>query len=565
MEKIFQVRRILILILFILLSCHQKNKVPSIDTIDAINLKRGEVVLCGPPDKQFGTVDFETSCSGKVKEDFNLAIALLHSFEYDEAEKVFSKVIDEEPGCAMAYWGIAMSNYHQVWPSPPTQAELDKGNKVISIAQSITQKSKREADYINAIASFYKDWKTIDHHTRSVNFEKAMEKVYKKYPGDKEAAIFYALSLDGAADPADKSYANQRKAGAILTSLYPNEPNHPGIVHYIIHSYDYPELAILALPAARKYASIAPSSAHAQHMPSHIFTRLGLWDESITSNLISTSSAKCYAENIGIKGHWDEELHGMDYLVYAYLQKGENDLAKQQYDYLKTIHDVYPVDFKDAYAFAAIPARYFLENKMWKEAAALETFPDNFPWQNFPWQKAITHFARLLGYAHTNDINSAKNELKNLNTIHDTLAAQKDSYKANQVLIQIKMGEAWILFAEGKSGEALQQMNMAADMENKTEKSPVTPGEVLPAKELLADMLLQLSKPAEALEAYEADLKTHPNRFNGLYGAGLASERIYDIEKAKYYYGQLIAIANSPAANRPELEMAKSFLKKQKQ
>jgi hypothetical protein len=565
MEKIFQVRRILILILFILLSCHQKNKVPSIDTINAINLKRGEVVLCGPPDKQFGTVEFETSCSEKVKEDFNLAIALLHSFEYDEAEKVFSKVIDEEPGCAMAYWGIAMSNYHQVWPSPPTQAELDKGNKVISIAQSITQKSKREADYINAIASFYKDWKTIDHHTRSVNFEKAMEKLYSKYPDDKEAAIFYALSLDGAADPADKSYANQRKAGAILTALYPNEPNHPGIVHYIIHSYDYPELAILALPAARKYASIAPSSAHAQHMPSHIFTRLGLWDESITSNLISTSSAKCYAENIGIKGHWDEELHGMDYLVYAYLQKGENDLAKQQYDYLKTIHDVYPVDFKDAYAFAAIPARYFLENKMWKEAAALETFPANFPWQNFPWQKAITHFARLLGSVHIGDINSAKTELKNLNTIHDTLAAQKDSYKANQVLIQIKMGEAWILFAEGKSGEALQQMNIAAAMEDKTEKSPVTPGEVLPAKELLADMLLELNKPAEALEAYEADLKTHPNRFNGLYGAGLASERISNIEKAKYYYQQLITIANSPAANRPELDMAKSFLKKQKQ
>jgi tetratricopeptide (TPR) repeat protein len=551
-------------LLILLLSCHRKNKAPSSETINSINLKRGAVVFCGPPDKQFGTVEFETSCSEKVKEDFNLAIALLHSFEYDEAEKVFAKIIDAEPGCAMPYWGVAMSNYHQVWPSPPTRAELEKGNKAISIAQSLTQKSERETDYINAIALFYKDWNTVDHHTRSVNFEKAMEKVYMKYPDDKEAAIFYALSLDGAADPFDKSYTNQRKAGAILTGLYPNEPNHPGIVHYIIHSYDYPELAILALPAARKYASIAPSSAHAQHMPSHIFTRLGLWDECIQSNILSTSSAKCYAESAGIKGHWDEELHGMDYLVYAYLQKGENDLAKQQYNYLKTIHEVYPVDFKDAYAFAAIPARYFLENKMWKEAAGIEILPDNFPWQNFPWQLAIIHFARLLGSVHIGNINSAKDELKNLNSIYDTLTAQKDTYKANQVMIQVKTGEAWILFEEGKTNEALQLMNMAADMEDKTEKSPVTPGEVLPAKELLADMLLQLNKPSEALEAYEADLKKHPNRFNGLYGAGLASERTNNIEKAKYYYQQLTAIANSPDANRPELKIARFFLKKEK-
>ena len=545
-------------------SCHRKDTVPSSESISEINLKRGDVVLCGPPDKQFGTVEFETSCPDKVKEDFNLAIALLHSFEYDEAEKVFAKIIDAEPGCAMAYWGVAMSNYHQVWPSPPSQAELEKGNKAISIAQSITQKSERETDYINAIAVFYKDWKNMDHHTRSVNFEKAMEKLYTKYPEDKEAAIFYALSLDGSADPADKSYANQRKAGAILTALYPGEPDHPGIVHYIIHSYDYPELAALALPAARKYASIAPSSAHAQHMPSHIFTRLGLWDESIQSNILSTSSARCYAESAGIKGHWDEELHGMDYLVYAYLQKGENDLAKQQFDYLKTINEVYPVDFKDAYAFAAIPSRYYLENKMWKEAAGIETFPGNFPWQNFPWQNAIFHFARLLGGVHIGNIDLARNELKTLNSLHDTLVAQKDPYKANQVMIQIKTGEAWILFGERKTGEALQQMNIAADMEDKTEKSPVTPGEVLPAKELLADMLMQLNKPAEALEAYEADLKTHPNRFNGLYGAALASEKINNIEKAKYYYNQLTAIANSPDANRHELETAKSFLKNEK-
>ncbi|HEY9342157.1 MAG TPA: hypothetical protein VIQ23_11280 [Hanamia sp.] len=553
-RKLSEVRLISFsVVVLLLISCKGKNASEE----NELQLKRGEVVLCGPADKQFGTVAFTTSCSPKTKDDFDLAIALLHSFEYDEAEKVFTKIIDKEPGCAMAYWGVAMCNYHQVWPSPPTPAELEKGNKVISIAQSLPQKSKRETDYINAIASFYKNWSTTDHRTRTLNFEKAMEKMYQQYPNDKEAAIFYALSLVGSANPADKSYHNQRKAGAILTALYPNEPNHPGIVHYMIHSYDYPELAALALPAARKYASIAPSSAHAQHMPSHIFTRLGLWDECIKSNLASIASAKCYAENAGIKGHWDEELHGMDYLVYAYLQKGDNNLAKQQLDYLKSIQEVYPSNFKVAYAFAAIPARYFLENKMWKEAAAMEMHPKDFPWQKFPWQKAIIHFTRLLGSVHIGNIELAKTELNNLNRMYDTLSAQKDIYKANQVMIQMKTGEAWILFKEGKTDEALQLMSLAADMEDKTEKSPVTPGEVLPAKELLADMLLQLNKPAEALEAYEANLKTHPNRFNGLYGAALASEKSDKMGKAKYYYHQLTAIANSSDSKRPELETAR--------
>ena len=548
------------LFLLILFSCKAKNKIPADELINAINLKRGEIFSCGPPDKEFGLVNFETSCSGKEKKDFNLAVALLHSFEYDEAEKVFAKVIDSAPQCAMAYWGVAMCNNHALW-SPPSEAELKKGADAIAIAQSLTKKTKRESDYIEALALFYKDWDKLDHHTRSIYFEKAMEKTYKENQNDKEAAIFYALALDAAADPADKSFSNQKKAGAILTALYPGEPNHPGIVHYIIHTYDYPELAALALPAARKYASIAPSSAHAQHMPSHIYTRLGLWDESINSNLASISSARCYAENAGIKGHWDDELHALDYLVYAYLQKGENNLAKEQCDYLKTIDEVYPLSFKDAYAFAAIPARYVLENKLWKDAAILAIHPLNFPWEKFPWEKAIVHFTRLLGFVHIGHIDSARTELKNLNTIYDTLMNQKDLYKANQVQIQIQTSEAWILFKEGKNNEALKLMNVATDMEDKTEKHPVTPGEVIPAIELLGDMLMQMNKPAKALEAYEADLKKHPNRFNGLYGAGLAGERANNIEKAKYYYQQLMAIANSTNSNRPELEAARMFLR----
>ena len=561
MKKLQQAVYVVFFSLLLLLSCNRKAKAPSNENINAINLKRGDIVLCGPPDQEFGIVSFANSCSEKVKKDFDLAMALLHSFEYDEAEKVFAKIIDEDPACPMAYWGVAMSNYHPLWV-PPTQPELEKGAKAIALAQSITQRSKRESDYIEAIASFYKDWNKTDHRTRSLNYQRSMEKIYTTYPDDKEAAIFYALSLTAVANPADKTFANQKKAYTILTALYPGQPDHPGIVHYIIHNYDYPELAALALPAARKYASIAPSSAHAQHMPSHIFTRLGLWDDCIKSNLAAASSAKCYAETAGIKGHWDEELHALDYLVYAYLQKGDNVLAKKLWDYLKTINEVEPFNFKVAYAFAAIPARYVLENKLWKEAAGLQLHNENFPWQNFPWQKAIIHFARVLGSVHTGNIDAAKTEIKKLNSLYDMLMAKKDAYNANQVMIQIKTGEAWIKFAEGKNAEALQLMNIAVNMEDNTEKHPVTPGEVIPARELLADMLIQMNKPAEALIAYEQDLKKHPNRFNALYGAASAAEKSNNFKKANDYYRQLTGIANSSGSNRPELETAKLYLKK---
>jgi tetratricopeptide (TPR) repeat protein len=544
-------------------SCGESNAGPSKETISLINLKRGEVITCGNTDKQFGSVAFDISGSEKVKQDFNLAIKLLHSFEYDEAEKVFARIIDEEPACAMAYWGVAMSNYHPLW-TPPTEPELKKGAKAIVIAQAIGKKSAREAAYIDAIAAYYMNWNTVDHRTRTIAFEKAMEKLYADYPGDIETAIFYTLALNAAADPTDKSFAKQKKAASILNALYTAHPNHPGIVHYIIHTYDYPGLAELALPAARKYAAVAPSSSHALHMSSHIFTRLGLWEEGIQSNLAAAASAKCYAETAGIKGHWDEELHALDYLVYGYLQKGENGLAKAQYDYLKTIREVHPVNFKVAYAFAAIPSRYMLENRMWKEVAILESDLPGLSWQQFPWQRAILHFARLLGNAHTGNSGAAHTEWKTLQMLYDTLMGQKDIYKASQVQIQLKAGEAWLRLMEGKNQEALVLMHAAADLEDKTEKHPVTPGEVIPARELLGDMLLQMNKPAEALAAYEASLQTHPNRFNGLYGAGLAAERSGNKEKADQYYRQLLAVANSANANRPELTTVKQFLKERR-
>ena len=545
--------------IILLAGCQGKNSAPSPALIAGISLKRGDIISCGSPDKQFGQVDFAMSCDEKTKKDFNTAVALLHSFEYDESEKMFAKIIDESPACAMAYWGVAMSNFHPLW-NPPTEAELKKGSKAIELAKTISNTPGRELAYINAIAAFYQDWATIDHRTRCLNFEKAMEQLHTSYPDDKEGAIFYALALDAAADPSDKTYTRQKKAATILNTLYPNEPDHPGIIHYIIHTNDYPGLATLALPAARKYAQIAPSSAHALHMPSHIFTRLGLWDECIESNKSSISAAKCYAEAAGIKGHWDEELHGLDYLVYAYLQKGENSLANEQLHYLESMKVVYPVNFKVAYAFAAIPSRVVLENKNWAGAAALQVRLTDQSWAKFPWQEAIIHFTRLLGAAHLNKQPDAKLEWAKLKQLYDTLQQQKDVYKSRQVAIQLKAGEAWMLFESGKTNDALNLMRLAAAMEDSTEKHPVTPGEVLPARELLADMLLQANQYEEALQAYEAVLIKCPNRFNSLYGAGLVAKKMGKKEKAVSYFKQLIAITGVKA-ERPELELSQAYVK----
>jgi hypothetical protein len=547
-----------ILIALIILSCSgRKDQAQFENDLKSLDLTRGEIALCGAANGQFGTVEFSLSCSEKVRPDFNLATALLHSFEYVDAEKMFAKVIDTDPKCVMAYWGAAMSNFHPVW-APPNQVELQKGARIVALARSlIKDKSSKESDYLEAIATIYDQWETLDHHTRLIKFEKASERIFEKYPEDSEAAIFYALALRAAADRADKTFSNQKKAGQILNGIFTRLPNHPGVAHYIIHTYDYPELAELALPAARKYASIATASAHAQHMPSHIFTRLGLWDESIKSNLNSVSAAKCYAENMEMKGHWDEEIHGMDYLVYSYLQEANGDEARKQVEYFKTFNSVSPQNFKVAYSFAAIPTRYALELKNWTEAAKLELMPANFPWEKFPWERANVNFGRLLGAVHVHDLAAAKNELNQLQVIQTKLKESKENYKANLVLIQIRASEGWIKFAEGQKAEAITLMVEAADMEDLTEKDPVTPGEVIPARELLGDLYLEINDPAKALEAYELDLKRHPNRFNGLYGAGLAAQRSGNSKKAVLYYTQLIAMTNFSASNRPELSTAR--------
>src|SRR6185295_15920266 len=326
-----------------------------------------------------------------------------------------------------------------------------------------------------------------------------MEQVYKRYPRDLEAGVFYALALNAsalAATPMDKNYAKQKQAAVILNRVLRLQPNHPGVTHYLIHSYDYPALAHLALAAARSYAKIAPSSAHALHMPSHIFTRLGLWSEDIAMNIRSSNAAKDYGRRNHLAGAWDEQLHAMDYLAYAYLQAARDREARSVLDELKSIRKVDPETFKCAYSFAAIPARWALERRDWKEASDLKIEPADFPWQRFQWAEAITHFARAIGAARSGDSNRASVEVEKLTEIHKQLAGAKDNYDwATQVEIQRRAAAAWLAKASGKSQDALELMRSAADLEDSTEKHPVTPGAVLPARELLGDLLLELNRP----------------------------------------------------------------------
>jgi hypothetical protein len=546
----------IVVMLLIPFSCSQKiDRKELSEGIRAIDLSRGEITLCGTDVDQFGNVSFGLSCSENVRSDFNLATALLHSFEYTEAEKVFVRVIDADPECVMGYWGIAMCNFHPLW-TPPTPDELRKGEKVVALARSITKgRSSRESTYLEAIATIYDGWDSLAYRARLLKFEEASRTLFERYPDDNEAAIFYALALNAAADPADKTFVRQKKAGGILNSIFDRNPAHPGIAHYLIHNYDYPELAELALPAARKYASIAAASAHAQHMPSHIFIRLGLWDEATQSNIKSISAAQCYAEQSGMKGHWDEELHGLDYLLYAYLQKADDLKAHEQLKYLQTINEVFPVNFKDAYAFASMPARYALERKDWSMAADLKVAPAQFPWEKFLWEKANIHFARVLGAVHTGKIRLAEIELERLDSIHSALLRSDEKYKANLVLIQKIAAQAWITFSQGKKSQAFALMTEAAVMEDATAKHPVTPGEIVPARDLLADMLMESGDYQWALKEYEADLAKHPNRLNGILGAAIAARKAGNSDKAKKYQQQLLMLTGSNVTDRPQLSM----------
>jgi tetratricopeptide (TPR) repeat protein len=554
--KPFKIYFLAILLLFIS-SCKNKTPIPN-PALASIDLNRGEIVLCGGD--VFGDVSFSLTCNYETRETFDLAISLLHSFEYAEAEKAFVQVLDADPECAMAYWGVAMSILRHP-KFGPSKEGYKKAIKVLEIGEPL-QKTTREQEYFDAISAYFEnDWATTNHLSRAKKMEKPMEALYIKNTDDKEAAIFYALSLFATADSKDKNYIKQKKAGSILESIFPDQPDHPGIAHYIIHHYDHPELAKLALSTARRYADIAPGSAHAQHMPSHIFTRLGLWDESIESNLSSAASAKCYAGETGMDGHWNREIHALDYLVYAYLQKGDNVNAMKQYEYLLTINKIGSSSSGSPFNFGAVSARVFLENRKWEEAAQLKQHPSNIEWDNYPWEMSAMQFARVFGAAKTGNIISATQELVTLKSLQQELVDLEDVYRADQVKILAIAGEAWLNFAEGNQKDALALMQESATLEAETGKHPATPGEVLPAIELLGDMLLEMNKPAKALEAFEMNLKRSPNRFNGLYGAAIAAKQAGDFEKATLYFEDLLKLTENVSSNRPEIEEAKEYLK----
>ena len=509
--------------------------------------------------EKLGRVNFAVSCNRAAQQQFNRAVALLHSFWYEEAQKAFAEVTKTDPKCGMGYWGIAMSSYHPVW-APPIPAELQSGVAAVQKATLVGARTQREKDYIAAIEVFYEGADKLDHRTRALAYEKAMEQLYLRYPKDHEAAIFYALALLGTAELTDKTYANQKKAAQILNKVLAAEPQHPGVAHYLIHSFDYPALAPLALAAARSYAKIAPSSPHALHMPSHIFTRLGLWQESIESNIASAAAAKAHVDRTHPGAASFDQLHAMDYLAYAYLQTAQDGKAKEMVDALYRMNKVDANVFQAAYAFAAIPARYALERRQWSEAAGLKVHPTDFPWNKFPYAEAMIYFARSVGASRSGDIAAASKDLERLSSIQKSLAEAKENYWAIQVEIQRRAAAAWLAHAEGKPEEALKLMNSAADLEDTTEKHPVTPGAIVPARELLGELLLELRQPRQALKEFEASLQVSPNRFNGVYGAAKAAELSGDREKARTFYAKLKALAERSDGQRPELQAAKVFL-----
>jgi hypothetical protein len=468
----------------------------------------------GAPTEQLGTVHFATSCSPGVAPRFDRAVALLHSFEFGASIRAFNEVLATDSTCAMAYWGIALSR----WTNPMAAgnrsiAQLQQGREAVDAAMRFgDHASERERGYIHAVGQLYDDFEHKDQRTRVVAYASAMNELAMRQPADTEAMIFYAISLTASAPPTDKTYANQLKAGAILESLWSKQPNHPGIAHYIIHTYDYPPLADKARAAAERYASIAPSAAHALHMPSHTFTRVGMWEESVDANNRSMKVALS-------TGSIAEALHASDYAMYAYLQMGKESDAKAILDGLPALVARFDPNAvtgaapgsAGVFALAAIPARWVLERGAWAEAAALEPKASAYPYT-----EAMTYFARSLGASHTGDLTKAKASVDSLASIHQRLSAKGEAYWAEQVAIQHLAAQAWLDLAEKRETDALGLMREAAAREDATEKSAVTPGPLAPARELLGDMLVTLNRPAEASAEYRATLQKEPNRRHAL-------------------------------------------------
>ena len=498
--------------------------------------------------EQLGKVSFPTSCDPKVQAEFERGVAMLHSFWFTETEKTFREVLAQDPSCAVANWGIAailMHNPLAGFGSPPQWAE--RAQAALAQARVIGAKTQRERDYIEAVASYYDDFANRPESARQLARAKAYEALAGRYPDDDEAQIFYALYLAGTQTQADQTYAAYLRAASTLEKQFAKHPDHPGVAHYLIHSYDAPPIAQQGLPAARRYANIAPAAPHALHMPSHIFTRVGAWADSVATNQRSAA--------VALKGNEpDEALHAIDYMVYAYLQLARDTDARRTADDAERVAGVNLGRFVGPYALAAMPARVIVERGAWKEAASLQPRASKFPFA-----EAMTHFARALGATRSGDPAAADKDAEQLAVLHKALQAAKNNYWANEVEIQRLAVAAWIAHAQGKADEALTLMRAAADMEDRSEKHIVTPGRILPARELLGELLLELKRPAEALKEFEASAQREPNRFRGLAGAAQAAAQSGDSGKAKQYYARLIELA-SKGDPRPELARAKAYL-----
>lgn len=508
-----------------------------------------------------GTVHFETSCSAAVNAALTRAVALLHSFGYAEARRAFEEVAARDERCAMAQWGIAMTWWHPLW-APPTKADLTAGQQAATKAKAIGGRTPRERAYIEAIGLFYDGADGTNHQMRAVAYRERMMRIVNEFSDDVEASIFYALSLLATASPGDANFANQKQAAEILNRISTAQPDHPGVVHYMIHAFDYPPLARQALPAARAYAKIAPASPHALHMPTHIFTRLGLWQESIAANLMSARTARELVATTHPGATSFDGLHALDYLVYAYLQIDDQEKARAAADEAAAARRFDEPNFAAGYAIAAIPARRALERHDWKAAAALEAPAVDLPWEQFPYAPAITHFTQAVGAARIGQPARARAALELLRSIqrHLTTTPVPGPYDwAGQVESMRLAASACVSRSEGRNDEALTQAAAAAELEEKVGKHPVTPGPVLPARELLGDLLLDLDRPGEALKAFESSLMESPNRFNSLAGAARAAARTGERNKAADYYRTLLKQVEKDS-KRPEVREARVFL-----
>jgi tetratricopeptide (TPR) repeat protein len=512
-----------------------------------LSVAAASIAVAQQPSK-LGKVEFPNSCSPAVQEKLLRGIAMLHSFYYSATQRAFEDVAAEDNSCAIAAWGYAsilMSNPLQgIGASPKSaqqaQAAIDKGRQMGA-------KTERERDYLEAVAAYYEDFGNRTERARQLARAKAYEALAAKYPADDEAQIFYALYLSGTQTASDQTYAAYLKAAAILEKQFAKHPDHPGVAHYLIHSYDAPPIAQQGVPAARRYAAIAPDAPHALHMPSHIFTRVGEWTDAAATNRRSADVAKRSNDP-------DDALHALDYMTYAYLQLARDGDARKTWEEARALTGMNPARATAYYALSAMPARYVIERGAWQEATKLEPTPSNFPFT-----VAMSHFARALGAARSGDAVAAQKDVDQLVALRDKLNAAKNEYWASEVEVMRLASAGWIALAQKRSDEALALMRQAADIEDRNEKNIVTPGRLLPARELLGDMLLELKRPADALKEYEASQVREPNRYRGLYGAGQAAAQAGNRDKARQYFTKLVGLAGSGDA-RPETEKARRYL-----